>query len=105
MLVRSTQSDHPSNSERRRRHLAELNGYFWIPCPVCGENFAGYEWMSDPADVFERSVPVPDEPGHSRGICPVCVVEGFGYPYDVRQEIWLAELERAAQVLKDQVWT
>jgi hypothetical protein len=25
------------------RTLAWVGGYFWLPCPVCGENFAGFE--------------------------------------------------------------
>jgi len=32
---------------RRPRFLnaivALLGGYFWLPCPICGKNFAGYE--------------------------------------------------------------
>lgn len=24
--------------------LAFLGGYFWLPCPICGEPFAGFEW-------------------------------------------------------------
>jgi len=31
----------------KSRWLARLKawwlGYFWLPCPVCGENFAGFE--------------------------------------------------------------
>jgi hypothetical protein len=23
---------------------ADLNGYFWLPCPICGEYFGGHEW-------------------------------------------------------------
>ena len=26
------------------RFLAWLSGYFWLPCPVCREPFAGFEW-------------------------------------------------------------
>ena len=25
------------------RIYAFLGGYFWLPCPVCGENFGGHE--------------------------------------------------------------
>jgi hypothetical protein len=24
--------------------IAHLGGYFWLPCPICGENFGGHEW-------------------------------------------------------------
>ena len=26
------------------RFLAWVGGYFWLPCPVCNEPFAGFEW-------------------------------------------------------------
>jgi hypothetical protein len=33
------------------RWLAKLwayfGGYFWLPCPVCGESFGGQEWARD----------------------------------------------------------
>ena len=25
------------------RIYAKLNGYFWLPCPICGEKFGGHE--------------------------------------------------------------
>ena len=35
------------NKLRRFRFLnmlyAHINAYFWLPCPVCGENFGGHE--------------------------------------------------------------
>ena len=24
--------------------LANVGGYFWMPCPICHEPFAGFEW-------------------------------------------------------------
>ena len=24
--------------------IAHLGGYFWLPCPICAEPFAGFEW-------------------------------------------------------------
>ena len=34
---------------RRPRFLnalvASLGAYFWLPCPLCGKKFAGYEWL------------------------------------------------------------
>ena len=36
-----------------RRWYAGLAGYFWIPCPVCGEMFSGHE-MGD------VSIPIGD---------------------------------------------
>lgn len=42
--------------------LAVAGGYFWLPCPLCHENFAGFEWgvgslVTDPAT------------GSGRGVC------------------------------------
>src|SRR4051794_20131840 len=58
----------------RRRWLARLvaraNGYFWMPCPRCGENFSGKEWgtWGYPA------LPTRQD-GSSSGICGPCAVE------------------------------
>ncbi len=27
-----------------RRMRAEWGGYFWLPCPLCGQYFGGNEW-------------------------------------------------------------
>jgi hypothetical protein len=26
---------------------ANVFGYFWLPCPLCGECFGGHEWLDD----------------------------------------------------------
>lgn len=26
------------------RLYAFFNGYFWLPCPLCGRHFGGHEW-------------------------------------------------------------
>jgi hypothetical protein len=31
---------------------ARLNGYFWLPCPVCGEMFGGHESGGHPAPLY-----------------------------------------------------
>lgn len=30
-------------NRKTAKELAERNGYFWLPCPVCKEPFAGFE--------------------------------------------------------------
>ena len=43
------------------RFLAWLGRYFWIPCPLCGRYFAGFEWTLDEysSDItFVRHEPV-----------------------------------------------
>jgi hypothetical protein len=31
-----------------RRRAAHRGGFFWMPCPICGEHFAGFEAVTDP---------------------------------------------------------
>lgn len=26
------------------KFIARLTGYFWLPCPICGKEFAGFEF-------------------------------------------------------------
>jgi hypothetical protein len=35
----------PRNPRFLNRVVAFLLGFFWLPCPICGRNFAGYEWL------------------------------------------------------------
>lgn len=53
--------------ERRyQRRYARLHGYFWLPCPICGDEFGGHE----------RHGTIPtNEPGRLSGICPSCTAE------------------------------
>jgi len=42
--VRWLEQLHLPRERRALRHvLAAWGGYFWLPCPCCGEPFAGYE--------------------------------------------------------------
>ena len=59
-------------SGRRPRWLAKLQadvgGYFWLPCPICGENFGGQE--VGPAALM-------DSTSHGKCVCnkPACEAE------------------------------
>ena len=65
------------------RTFANLFGYFWIPCPTCGEMFGGHE--------IGGSVPVPGEPGRGRCICKACAAAGIGDAYsDEPKTIWVS---------------
>lgn len=44
------------------KFVAWLMGYFWLPCPLCGENFAGYE-------DGDYILPDPYEPGRGSMTC------------------------------------
>ena len=47
---------------------AQVFGYFWLPCPACGQEFSGSEWGTS-----EYSSISEDEDGDSfEGICPDC---------------------------------
>lgn len=34
--------------------IAELGGYFWLPCPVCGRMFGGHEWRPPYPSIFHE---------------------------------------------------
>jgi hypothetical protein len=47
---------------------AEINGYYWLPCVLCGREHGGHE--------ITDTIPDPTE-GEGRGIviCPYCTIE------------------------------
>lgn len=58
---------------------AALARYFWLPCPLCGNEFGGHEWES--IDGKSCSIPDPKAPPGSTmrvGICPDCTRAGRG---------------------------
>lgn len=52
------------------RIYAFLFGYFWLPCPLCGEMFGGHE-------AGLHSVPIRDRPGVRRICCKKHDYEAF----------------------------
>lgn len=54
--------------QTRRMLSASFRGYFWMPCPLCGEEFGGNEWVN------RISLP-GSEPGMSTGVCPACELD------------------------------
>jgi hypothetical protein len=46
---------------------AKFNGYFWLPCPLCGQMFGGHEW----GETIYDQIPT-DKEGSFKGICPDC---------------------------------
>ncbi len=54
---------------RWNRFYAFINGYFWLPCPLCGAFFGGHEWTN------HDGIPKPGEPSIKRGICDDCAEE------------------------------
>lgn len=62
---------------------AKLFGYFWLPCPICGEMFGGHECTKAP-DGFDNAIIDYDktdiESGgvYSLSICQSCSEDGLG---------------------------
>jgi hypothetical protein len=56
------------------RLCAYVLGYFWMPCPVCGENFAGFECDPGWGAVLVQKADGP----HMLIVCskPACAAEG-----------------------------
>lgn len=71
------------------RAIARAGGYFWLPCPVCGEEFGGHEWRS--VHGHESSIPDLDLPNTSTGICQGCTAKGIGCYAHARldEPVWL----------------
>jgi len=53
---------------------AMANGYFWMPCPLCGQYFGGHEWRD--YDGKPSSISTGCYTG--KGICPDCTRAGRG---------------------------
>jgi len=56
---------------------ARTHRYFWLPCPLCGEEFGGHEWQDidgKPSAIFRE----PEAPNKGTGICPKCTAAGLG---------------------------
>lgn len=65
-------------------------GYFWLPCPLCGEKFGGYEWRVDEPS---SSIMLSWSEGH--GVCPNCHAAAKEY-----NDKWIKEnLPPSARIL------
>jgi len=73
----------PYRFRRVHRWWAHRAPFFWLPCPLCGEEFGGHEWR----DIGGLPSRVPDPmnqpaspsgPVMSVGICPACTRAGRG---------------------------
>lgn len=61
---------------RLNKLRAAAGGYFWQPCPLCGQFFGGHEWRN--IDGKSSSIPT-SKPGMGQGICPDCTRAGLGH--------------------------
>lgn len=73
-LYRLSREAHSRPYSDREFHelFAKRHGYFWKPCPSCGNSFGGHE-------VTGKSVPHPDPDKAAKGcrvpICPPCSLQ------------------------------
>jgi hypothetical protein len=66
----------PERFRWAHRLYADLTGFFWAPCPLCGRMSGGHEWR----DIDGKPSHIPDgAPGRFKGICPACTRSGYGY--------------------------
>lgn len=66
-------------NRKLNKAFANLNGYFWLPCPLCGKKFGGHEWRD--YNGLSSHINDPDYPplsGRGKGICPDCTKAGKG---------------------------
>jgi hypothetical protein len=62
---------------------ANMGGYFWLPCPMCGKMFGGHEKgtdMYDPVDLFRGRMTCADPECKKR-------VEEYNKPIHLKREI------------------
>lgn len=55
-------------ARRWNKFWANLNGYFWLPCPVCGKHFGGHEWGNSEYSGIRQA----EDETRNTGICPDC---------------------------------
>ena len=66
-----------------RRLRARLGGYFWLPCPLCGEMFGGFECSNQ--SVFTPTAS-PENGNIAQVVCRPC-------SRNRRPEIWRNHVE------------
>lgn len=67
-----------------QRLYAFIHGYYWLPCPICRENYGGHESAHD---IYTGEDAVyPNAPSGGIGVCPDYVeeakkqnIERYGY--------------------------
>ena len=74
-----------------RKLYANVFGYFWLPCPICGEMFGGFESsnysIKEEVEFDGLGFPVS---GHGTIVCsnPACAVEATKRNYEKFGTSW-----------------
>lgn len=78
------------------RFFAWLLGYFWLPCPVCKQPFAGFEAAIGSGVIVDE----PDGP-HAYCTClkPSCMAEGERQRMDYMQRRWATMIDSQSAAL------
>jgi hypothetical protein len=66
----------PSSWRWLHAAYAWAGGYFWTPCPVCGEKFGGHQWLYDGPRL--ATIPAGANPNVRTAVCPACADLGRG---------------------------
>jgi predicted RNA-binding Zn-ribbon protein involved in translation (DUF1610 family) len=63
-------------NRKLNRIYARLNNYFWLPCPLCGQEFGGHECVvgNEYYALYDQSPEERNRTGFATGkvICPDC---------------------------------
>lgn len=70
------------------RLYANLSGYFWLPCPLCGKMFGGHEVVINTK--YSNSI-ATEKRGFGQCICPDCTFKGLGH---TREKIGWVECKK-----------
>ena len=54
----------PRENRKLNKSVADHYGYFWLPCPICHDYFAGFEWLTENGGHTIRKIGV-----HGSGVC------------------------------------
>lgn len=65
---------------------ARMNGYFWLPCPICYRMFGGHEWH-DIGTLSSTIYVTPTDPTLGTAICPVCTAQGKGHYISIKYQL------------------
>ena len=59
-------------ARKLNKAFANLFGWFWLPCPLCKQEFGGHEWR----ETSDRGILYTSMTG-GKGICPDCAKSGI----------------------------
>lgn len=67
-------------------------GYFWLPCPLCGEHFGGHEWRYGEAVILSKG----------EGCCTKCIPQADELNAEYRKKHFLATVQATRAALSEE---